>query len=138
MVRISADKVKFSRRLRSNLTDAEKLLWKHLRLKQLDAFRFRRQHPLGEYVVDFACIEAALVVEVDGGQHSERREQDALRSNGLAAQGFRVLRFWNNEVLQNIEGVMYQIRAALSVRANPHPNLPPRKGKESGSGSAGR
>lgn len=128
MVRIA----KQTRQLRHAQTDAEKLLWKHLRKKQENGHRFRRQHPVDSYIADFACIKAGLIVEVDGGQHADQH------ARYLETRGFRVLRFWNNEVLQNIEGVMYQIRVALKEPANPHPSLPPRMGMEGGFGSSDR
>jgi very-short-patch-repair endonuclease len=102
--------IPIARKLRSNPTDAEMRLWSRLRRKQVDGHRFRRQVPLGSYVVDFACLEARLIVEVDGGQHGER---DAARTAWLEAQGFRVLRFWNNDVLENTDGVIEAIRGAL-------------------------
>ena len=105
-----ADKrVNIARVLRKKQTDAEKLLWRHLRAKQLEGRKFRRQHPIGNYVVDFVCLEESLVVEVDGGQHADYTE-DAQRDRWLTAQGFKILRFWNNEVLTNIEGVLESIR----------------------------
>ena len=99
-----------ARRLRLVPTDAEKRLWSRLRKKQLDGFRFRRQHPMGPYVVDFFCAEAKLVVEVDGGQHAE---EDDTRSNWLRMRGYRVIRFWNNDMLANTEGVVLGILEAL-------------------------
>jgi very-short-patch-repair endonuclease len=102
-----------ARQLRKNPTDAERKLWKHLRLKQLDGHRFRRQVPIGPYYVDFLCLERRLIIEVDGGQHAERKAEDAQRTAWLEGQGFRVIRCWNNEVLQNIEGVAEAILAAL-------------------------
>ena len=105
-----------ARRLRKNLTDAGSRLWLHLRQRQLGGFRFRRQVPLGPYVVDFACLAEKLVIEVDGGQHADRVEQDERRSAWLAANGFRVLRFWNNDVLANTQGVLQTIFEALQSR----------------------
>jgi very-short-patch-repair endonuclease len=107
-----------ARTLRQNLTDAERRLWSRLRGRQLDGCRFRRQAPLGPYVVDFVCFAARLVIEVDGGQHSSRAEEDAERSSWLEANGFHVLRFWNNEVHGNLEGVLETIRRALQNRAS--------------------
>jgi very-short-patch-repair endonuclease len=101
-----------ARELRINMTDAERALWHALRKRQLGA-RFRRQVPLGRFVADFASFDHRLVIEVDGGQHATRQAQDAARTEYLAASGYRVLRFWNNDVLQNTEGVLEQIRAAL-------------------------
>jgi very-short-patch-repair endonuclease len=105
-----------ARTLRRNPTDAEQRLWSRLRGRQLDGCRFRRQTPLGPYVVDFACLAARLVIEVDGGQHSWRAEKDAARRSWLEVNGFHVLRFWNNEVLGNLEGVLETIRRTLQHR----------------------
>ena len=87
---------------------AEKLLWQKLRARQLGGAKFRRQTPIGPYIVDFVSFEHRLVVEIDGGQHnaSERGQHDLKRTAWLEAQGFRVLRFWNNQVLANLEGVL--------------------------------
>jgi very-short-patch-repair endonuclease len=93
--------VPVARKLRLTPTDAEIRLWSRLRGKQLAGFRFRRQHPLGPYVVDFFCAEAKLIVEVDGGQHADDGEA---RTRWLEARGYRVIRFWNNDVLANTEG----------------------------------
>ena len=102
-----------SRSLRRAATDAEALLWKHLRDRGLAGTKFHRQHPIGRYIVDFFCLERALVIEVDGGQHATRTERDQLRDDWLRAQGCQVLRFWNNEVLNNLEGVLSRILAVL-------------------------
>jgi len=100
-----------ARKLRRTPTDAEIRLWSRLRRKQLAGFRFRRQHPpLGPYVVDFFCAAAKLIVEVDGGQHAN--DGDA-RTRWLEARGYRVIRFWNNEVLANTEGVLSTILGTL-------------------------
>jgi len=80
-------------------------LWSHLRIKQMEGNRFRRQQPIGPYVVDFVCFEKKLVVELDGGQHAEQSAYDAERTTWLESQGFRVLRFWNHQVLREIEAV---------------------------------
>jgi len=87
-----------ARALRRNPTEAERRLWSRLRHGQLDGFRFRRQVPLGPYIADFACLSARLIVEVDGGQHASRSEQDGRRTTWLESSGFRVVRFWNHEV----------------------------------------
>jgi primosomal protein N' (replication factor Y) len=96
------------------MTDAERLLWQALRGKQVHAHRFRRQHPIGPYIADFACIEQKLVVELDGGQHQNQIAQDALRSDFIQSQGWRILRFWNNDVLENLEGVLTTIAGHLN------------------------
>jgi very-short-patch-repair endonuclease len=101
------------------MTDAERHLWKHLRLKNVDGFKFRRQHDIGIYIVDFVCLKAHLVVEVDGVQHVDAVEYDFARTAFLKKEGYRVLRFWNNEVLENIDGVLQVIWAAV------HGCLPP-------------
>jgi very-short-patch-repair endonuclease len=95
-----------ARRWRKNLTDAERRLWSKLRRRQLDGFRFRRQVPLGPYFVDFLCIEERLIIEVDGGQHAVEQAADAKRTAWLEGEGFRVVRFWNNDVLANADGVI--------------------------------
>ncbi len=103
---------KNARTLRKTMTEAERALWWLLREKQIGGHRFRRQVPIDHYIVDFACFEARLVIEVDGGQHSES-QSDMTRDAYLEAHGFRVLRFWNNEVLGNREGVVARITEAL-------------------------
>jgi len=99
--------------LRADHTDAEALLWNRLRDRRLAGVKFRRQHPIGPYVVDFCCIERHLVVEVDGGQHADAESGDEKRSAYLASFGLKVLRFWNSDVLANIEGVLAQIAEHL-------------------------
>jgi len=96
------------------MTDAERKLWYHLRAGRFDGWKFRRQVPLGRYVVDFLCEEARLIVEVDGGHHAERIEQDSARAEWLRSQGYEVKRFWNNDVLANTEGVLATLSPALS------------------------
>ncbi len=88
-------------------------MWSWLRSGQLDGFRFRRQFPIGNFIVDFCCRERKLIVEVDGGQHDLEREKDLKREELLAARGYRILRFWNDEVLNATEGVLERIREAL-------------------------
>jgi very-short-patch-repair endonuclease len=102
----------FSRQLRTEMTDAEKYLWQRLRMKQLGV-KFRRQHPAGKYILDFACIATALAIEIDGGQHNEMQIEDNLRSEWLEEHGWKVLRFWSNEVLQNLEGVLEVILQSI-------------------------
>lgn len=108
-----------ARNLRREMTDAEKLLWHHLRMEQFGGYKFRRQHPLGNYIVDFVCLEVGLVLEVDGGQHAESADNDAIRTQWLEAKGLHVMRFWNNEVLNNIEGVKIAIWNYLSTLQPP-------------------
>jgi very-short-patch-repair endonuclease len=98
------------------MTDAELHLWFRLRGNQIAGHRFRRQVPMGRHIVDFVCLKARLVIEVDGGQHAEDVARDAERRTWLESQGFRVLRFWNSDVLQRTDGVLESIRASLSPR----------------------
>ena len=99
--------------LRKHPTEAERLLWRHLRLRQLGGWKFRRQQPVGSYIVDFVCLEKRLIVEVDGGHHAVQVEKDARRAAWLEAEGFRLLRFWNTDVLRDVTIVQETIRAAL-------------------------
>ena len=100
-----------ARTLRKNPTDAEKHLWKHLRMNQLDNLRFRRQAPIDQYIVDFVCFEKRVIVEADGGQHMES-EPDRIRDAYLRAQGFKILRLWNHDILLNVDGVLEMIRVS--------------------------
>lgn len=113
----------FVRRLRRQPTDAERLLWSKLRARRLLGLKFCRQVPLGPYVADFVCFERRLVVELDGGQHAEgpQRARDERRTRWLEAQGFRVLRFWDHEVLRETEGVLEQILRACEESPSPQP-----------------
>jgi very-short-patch-repair endonuclease len=104
-----------SRRLRGGMTDAEKKLWRHLRMRQIGGCKFRRQLPLQGYIADFACVDKKLIVEVDGGQHAEETEYDVERSQAFERLGYRTLRFWNNEVLGEIEAVKVVIARALGL-----------------------
>jgi very-short-patch-repair endonuclease len=115
-----------ARELRAQMTDAERTLWRELRRRRLGA-RFRRQVPFGPYIADFASFEHRLVIEVDGGQHADQEGYDAMRSDFLESQGYRVLRFWNNEVLGNIDGVLLEIARALV--ADPPPQPSPARGE---------
>lgn len=120
-----------ARQLRANATDAETLLWQRLRSRQLAGYKFRRQHPVGMFFADFACMEARLVVELDGGQHAtpEGLLSDERRSAALATQGYLVLRFWNHDVLQQTDVVLESILCGLRERC-PHPGpLPKGEGK---------
>ena len=113
-----------ARRLRNNPTDAEKRMWRLLRENFLE-MRFRRQAPIRHHIVDFASHRARLVIEVDGGQHGN--EADAERTKTIEAEGYRLLRFWNNDVLGNPDGVLTIIASALPM-PHPHPTLPHRGG----------
>ena len=105
----------FARYLRSNSTDAERAVWQRLRQRQINSHKFRRQHAVGKYIVDFVCVECKLVVELDGGQHAEKTSYDTNRTITLEAQGYRVLRFWNNDVFGNMDGILTTILAALEA-----------------------
>jgi very-short-patch-repair endonuclease len=106
-----------AQRLRSEMTDAERKLWSVLRNRQLEGAKFRRQQPIGPFIADFVCQERRLIVEADGGQHAESAADDR-RSAFLESKGYRVLRLWNNDILNNLDGVAEVIVIALST---PHP-----------------
>ena len=101
---------KTAKSLRKNATRVETILWSQLRAKQFEGLKFRRQQPIDEFIVDFVCFEKKLIIELDGGQHAQAREEDRKRDNSLAEKGSTVLRFWNNEVLENLAGVLGAIR----------------------------
>ena len=124
----SAEAAEHAFELRRSLTRVERRLWYHLRAKRFQGFKIRRQVPLGPYVVDFLCERAKLIIEADGGQHAERLEQDAKRTRWIEAQGYRVIRYWNNEVMRNLEGVLLTILDALKAgeKSDPLPGPPPR------------
>ncbi len=102
-----------ARALRARSTDAERKLWAELGNRQLGGYKFRRQHPMGPYVVDFACLAQRLVVELDGGQHAMAKDKDDQRTRWLESQGYRVVRFWNHDVLENMDGVLQALLTAL-------------------------
>lgn len=112
----SDEEIDRARQLRRNSTEVEKRLWHHLRANQLDGHKFRRQHLVEGYYLDFPCEAEKLAVELDGGQHNDEaaKARDAARTARLALSGWRVLRFWNNELIENIEGVVLTIRHALT------------------------
>jgi very-short-patch-repair endonuclease len=112
-----------ARELRRRSTEAEKRLWAELRNRRLRGFKFRRQVWIGPFVVDFVCVDERLVVELDGSQHADRSDYDGRRSEVLAGEGYQVIRFWNNEVTENIAGVLDAIVAAL-VPSPSHAALP--------------
>lgn len=118
--------------LRRTMSDAERRLWAALRARQLDGLRFRRQHPIGSYIADFACLEKRLVVEVDGSQHAEPTQaaHDTRRTRWLESEGYRVVRVWTNEVLENLDGVTEQIRVeALRLPSVRKRSPPPSRAK---------
>ncbi len=102
----------YAKAMRADSTKAENLMWQALRNRQIEGFKFKRQVPTGGYILDFVCFEARLIIEVDGGQHAESRS-DAVRDAFFRSQGFRVLRFWNDEVERNLDGVVIAIGAKL-------------------------
>jgi very-short-patch-repair endonuclease len=107
------------------MTDAEQRLWQALRNRQLGGWKFRRQYPVGPFIADFACVEKKLVVEVDGGQHAKGLEKDHKRSEYLELRGYRVLRFWDNQVLQETDSVLEAIMfAVLEDTPSPQPSPP--------------
>ena len=101
---------KTAKSLRKDATRVETILWNQLRAKQIEGVKFRRQQPIDEFIVDFVCFEKKLIIELDGGQHAQAREEDRKRDNGFTEKGYTVLRFWNNEVLENLAGVLEVIR----------------------------
>ena len=114
-----------AKKLRRNTTEAERKLWAHLRSRQLIGVKFRRQHPIGPYVVDFVAFGPKLIIELDGGHHALQLAEDGKRSDWLASNGFTVVRFWNHEVLQQTDAVLQTITERLA----PHPSPPPRRGE---------
>lgn len=120
---------KLQRALRKKMTDAEQSLWQLLRGRQISGLKFRRQHPFADYILDFVCLENRLVIEVDGGQHKQQAEYDKKRTQQLEMAGFRVLRFWDNEVLREMESVMDRIWLVVQeIQPHPHP-CPPLEGE---------
>ena len=117
-----------ARDMRREPTDAERVLWRYLRHGQLGGWKFRRQHPLPPYILDFACVDVCVAVEVDGGQHADSA-YDERRDAHLRRLGWRVLRFWNNDVLSNPEGVARMILDGIGgprfAEVDPHPDPPP-------------
>jgi very-short-patch-repair endonuclease len=104
--------IRIARKLRVNQTDVETVLWNRIRNRQIGGHKFVRQEPIAGYICDFVCREKLLIIEVDGGQHNESA-RDAIRDQRLNTDGYRVLRFWNNDVLSNLEGVLASIQSEL-------------------------
>src|SRR5271166_24615 len=115
------------------MTEAEKRLWQMLRLRQTEGSRFRRQVPIGRFIADFVCHKARLIVEIDGGQYDPSSKSEASRTRFLEGEGYRVLRFWNNEVLANPDGAQTVIAEYLR-RVHPHPDPPPSRDPSRGEG----
>ena len=113
-----------AKNLKQNMTLAEQRLWYHLRGKRLNGIKFRRQQTIGGYIVDFVSMECKIIIELDGGQHAQQAAYDNARTEFLNRQGYRVVRFWNNEVLQQTENVLAEILKQCGS-ACPHPNPPP-------------
>jgi very-short-patch-repair endonuclease len=119
-----ATTIQQARRLRQRQTDVERILWFRLRDRRLNGWKFRRQMSLNGFVVDFCCPAGKLVIEIDGGQHVMRADEDARRTDDLESSGYLVLRFWNNDVMQNLEGVLQTILSTLEQHSSepPHPS----------------
>jgi len=114
----------FARQLRSKQIDTENLLWSRLRAHRLSGLKFRRQQLIGTYIVDFFCPEKKLIVELDGGQHQERAAYDSNRDGWLKSEGYTVLRYWNNDVMGNLEGVLEDIGQVAGVFTEASPSTP--------------
>ncbi|HEY95690.1 MAG TPA: endonuclease domain-containing protein [Dehalococcoidia bacterium] len=127
-----------ARNLRRNQSDAERILWSRLRRSQLNGVKFRRQQPFGDYIVDFISFEKRLIIEIDGGQHIESTKNDSVRTEYLESQEYRVIRFWNTDIMQNIEGVIDEIYITLTftspVKGEGNPSIyiveKPEKGRQ--------
>jgi very-short-patch-repair endonuclease len=119
------DPTEFARELRLNSTEVEKRVWYRIRNRQIYGAKFRRQQPIGRYIVDFVCHERKMIIELDGGQHASPTKYDEKRTTWLKLQGFHVVRFWNNDVIENMDGVLQRIAEELTGRAavacTPHP-----------------
>lgn len=122
--------VNTARNLRKETTDVERYLWGYLRKNQLEGYKFRRQQPIGKYIMDFVSFKRKIAIEVDGGQHAIESARDRRRDKWLREEGFEVLRFWDNDVFRNIEGVLEVIRNKLLC--SPHPNPLPQGEREKG------
>jgi very-short-patch-repair endonuclease len=118
----------FARELRHNGTEAERQLWGCLKNRQLAGIKFRRQQTIETYIVDFVSFEKRIIIELDGGQHVEKKQNDQMRDGCLRKNGFTVVRFWNNDVFENIEAVLEVIRRRCLETASPTPPPPPARG----------
>lgn len=126
MLNKTKDSTSHARRLRRDQTEAERFLWRHLRSRYLNGFKFRRQHALGRFIVEFCCPERGLVVELDGGQHADQAEKDAKRTAYLNRVGCRVVRYWDHDVLSDPEAVLQHIVCALEEFPPQRSPLPPK------------
>ena len=124
-VMMKKDLTNIARGLRENATEAEKVLWQRLSRRQIEGFKFRRQQPIGQYVPDFVNFKKKLIIELDGGQHKIQKDEDKKRDDWFEERGFKVLRFWNNDVFENLEGILEVVREKL---LSPSPN-PSRQGR---------
>ena len=113
---------RFGKTMRQNMTEAELALWRRLRKPGIAGMRFRRQAPIGPYIVDFFCPQRRLIIEVDGGHHGSSEDTDRERDTWLTERGYRVVRFWNNDVLTNLRGVIETIASSLNAGIPPHPD----------------
>jgi very-short-patch-repair endonuclease len=112
---------KLAKNLRIKHTDEENLFWSQLRARRLNGLKFRRQQPIGNYIVDFICFTKKIVIEVDGGQHSWKKKRNEIRDKWLSKEGYKLLRFWNNEVFKNLDGVL----EIINQNCVNHPPLTP-------------
>jgi lysyl-tRNA synthetase class 2 len=123
---------KFARSLRQKQTDAERLLWFRLRDRRLNGWKFKRQVPIDRFIVDFCCADTKIILEIDGGQHGQQRARDADRTALLESMGYLVLRFWNNDVIRNPDGVLEEVLSTIAQARScpPHPNPLPKGERE--------
>ena len=119
-MKVSDNSTTLAKQLRKEQTPWETKLWSYLRSHRFEGLKFKRQVPIGKYIVDFCCEDKKLVIELDGGQHFEMQSQDMERDNFFRSQGYTVLRFWNNELDNNLEGVLEEIYRATSLPTSPH------------------
>jgi len=120
--------IKYARRLRKDITDTENEMWKHLRNRHLMGMKFRRQYPIGKYILDFACVEKKVGIELDGGQHAIMQAKDRERDLFLKDKGYSIIRVWNNESLKNTEAILGYIVYELNKK-RPHPDPLPQAGE---------
>jgi very-short-patch-repair endonuclease len=122
--------IAFAKHLRAESTDAERRLWSRLRAHRFKGLKFRRQHPIGDFIVDFVCPELKVIVELDGGHHGEQTAEDLARTLQLEKQGFVVVRYWNNDVMNDFDSVIRDLEGRIeSLRRSPLPNPLPASGE---------